>query len=206
MTELTEEKFLGDVKDHQIYILKDDGVYRHLVFMNANGSSCQKFELVTFPGCLVYTGNMGCYTFRRELDMFHLFNKKKINPSYWGEKCTSEDSYSGMVEYSKEVFGNEVEKWIKDWAHDQRAEGVEEEVISSELERIEDEILAEGPTNEYEARDLIYAYTPTENFPGTCPINFDDFWEIKLTEATHRYLWACHAIRWGVEQYFNLKG
>jgi hypothetical protein len=45
----TEDKFLVDVKAHQMTILRDDGVYRHLRFAKPRTNN-QRFDLVTTEG------------------------------------------------------------------------------------------------------------------------------------------------------------
>lgn len=91
--ECTEEGFLEDIKNHKLNILKDDGLYRHLVFKRPC-TNCCRFDIVTYPGYLVISGDMGCQVFSRLTDMFEFFrtddrdfNKNRsgglrINPSY----------------------------------------------------------------------------------------------------------------------------
>lgn len=55
MITLTEERFLKDVAKHKMEILHDAGVYRHMRFMRP-GTICEHFEIVTYPGHLVYSG------------------------------------------------------------------------------------------------------------------------------------------------------
>jgi len=64
-----QDRFLNDIANHSMSIVRDDGVYRHLVFSN-NGSSVFRFELITWPGYLAYTGDMGAFVFSRLNDMF----------------------------------------------------------------------------------------------------------------------------------------
>ncbi|MFK5283374.1 hypothetical protein ACI3PL_27750, partial [Lacticaseibacillus paracasei] len=61
----------------------DNGVYRHLRF-KAPDTGNQHFHLVTFPGRLVYCGDMGSYLFERTTDMFGFFRRpdRGINLSY----------------------------------------------------------------------------------------------------------------------------
>jgi hypothetical protein len=105
-TKLTKEIFLKDVSGHSLKIIKDDGLYRHIECSN-NGSFNQRFEIVTWPGYLAYTGDMGDYLFSRIDDMFSFFRSPdhKINTGYWGEKCRSESIYgNGIREFSAERF------------------------------------------------------------------------------------------------------
>lgn len=67
-----EQRFLNDVANHEMIIIRDDGVNRHVRFKRPN-SSCMYFDLITWPGHLCYTGDMGSYVFRRLEDMFEFF-------------------------------------------------------------------------------------------------------------------------------------
>jgi hypothetical protein len=67
-----QERFLSDVRDHKLMIIKDDPPYRH-IRLSRPGSSTYLFELVTYPGYLCYSGDMGCYVWSRVADMFTFF-------------------------------------------------------------------------------------------------------------------------------------
>ncbi|MGQ3384474.1 hypothetical protein [Glutamicibacter sp. TV12E] len=77
-------KFNGDTENHQMSILHDEGLYRHLRFKNPE-NGFYWFDLITWPGYLTITGDMGTYTFLRVQDMFEFFTGH-INNSYWAEK------------------------------------------------------------------------------------------------------------------------
>lgn len=89
-------RFAEDIKHHEMKIFKDDGVYRHLRFSKPT-SSAYYFDIVTWPGCLSISGDMGCHVFSRENDMILFFKKADyknaeelmINPQYWAEKIIS---------------------------------------------------------------------------------------------------------------------
>ena len=94
----TEESFLNDVSKHEMKVLLDNGIYRHLRFKQ-QGSSNMWFDVVTWPGFLAYTGDMGAFVFARLEDMFEFFrgrpvddkDKLYINLGYWGEKLEAVD-------------------------------------------------------------------------------------------------------------------
>jgi len=52
--------FLKDVASHQMHIIQNDGVNRHIRFSKP-GTSCYHFDLITWPGHLCYTGDMGTW-------------------------------------------------------------------------------------------------------------------------------------------------
>ena len=79
----TEQSFLKDVAEHQMTVLRDDGVNRHVQFRRP-GTICMGFELITWPGYLCYTGDMGTYVFRRLEDMFEFFRTDRyiVDPNF----------------------------------------------------------------------------------------------------------------------------
>ena len=81
----TVEQFLKDVTAHKMRVDLDAGKHRHLIFRGTSNNMW--FELVTWPGSLTISGDMGTWTFSRPPDMFNFFRgEMKINPSYWAEK------------------------------------------------------------------------------------------------------------------------
>ena len=72
MKTCTEQIFLRDISMHQMSVLRDDGVNRHIRFKTP-GTNSMYFDIITWPGFLCYTGDMGTYVFRRLEDMFQFF-------------------------------------------------------------------------------------------------------------------------------------
>ena len=70
----TEESFLKDVEKHEMKVLLDNGIYRHLR-MKQPGSNNMWFDIVTWPGRLTYTRRYGNLRqpFARLEDMFEFF-------------------------------------------------------------------------------------------------------------------------------------
>jgi hypothetical protein len=127
---LTEARFLEHVAKHQMIIKLDHGVYRHVVFRNPDDSNMW-FELITYPGRLVYSGDMGCFVFNRLHDMFTFF-RGRVNPSkpdalyinegYWHEKLEAVDRHDGSEGYSfakfKEACEEQIASFLKDESED----------------------------------------------------------------------------------------
>ena len=68
------ETFERDIGKHEMQIIRDDGVFRHVRFKRPD-TICMYFDLITWPGCLCYTGDMGTYVFQRLEDMFVFFRR-----------------------------------------------------------------------------------------------------------------------------------
>lgn len=90
------ERFQKDTAAHEMTVLHDDGLYRHLRFRHhvlcndgekRPGHSFYWFDLITWPGSLTINGDCGIFTFSRTTDMFEFFRSRYgINPGYWSEK------------------------------------------------------------------------------------------------------------------------
>jgi hypothetical protein len=205
MTIPTEENFLSHVSKHSMKVLHDDGLYRHLNFSN-NGSFNQQFDIVTWPGFLAYSGDMGCFVFSRVNDMFSFFrndNDKKelyINPSYWGEKLQSVDRdgyHSGYKEYSPEKFKEQVKYHVNEWIEEYELS--EEDAKELKVE-IDYQVLSSSDGGEYKAHEALrdfFFHIDGHRF------EFSDTWEWDLTDYTYRYIWCCYAIVWSIQQYDN---
>lgn len=79
-----DSRFLIDTAFHRLEIIRDDGLYRHLR-MQQPENSCYYYDVITWPGYLTVTGDMGTWTFSRIADMFDFFGAWEggINTHYW---------------------------------------------------------------------------------------------------------------------------
>jgi hypothetical protein len=202
----SRERFIRDTAKHEMTVLHDDGLYRHLRFQQASGSSFYWFDLVTWPGCLVISGDMGAHHFSRTRDMFDFFGPKGarggfederwgINPHYWGEKLRGpRPGRDGVRSYSHEAFQAHLYSWADDWAEYSRDGGMYPSVLHEALDR---EVLADWT---HSADEAIARLRDLEDELGA-PDLFGDAWEWDLREFDGAFLWNCWAIVWGIEQY-----
>lgn len=211
--ENTEADFLKDVAAHEMEVLRDDGVYRHIRFKKP-GTGCMHFDLVTWPGYLAYSGDMGCYVFSRLNDMFEFFRTDReylqrngrqlcINLGYWSEKLQAVDGgrrEGSAKEFSEEKFSRAVIEdlitWIRGNAYrttkDERRElwdAVMSEVIG-----------ADGDSGGYRKQTAAHDFSHFVN-KDVGSFYFQDFWEHDLTEYTFRFVWCCYALAWGIAKY-----
>lgn len=205
--ELTTESFLRDVKDHDLTLVRDDGLYRHIRFRRP-GTSCMYFDLITWPGALCYTGDMGTYVFSRLSDMFEFFRtdqarakegELKINPGYWAEKLIAVDGgrrNGKATEFSEEKFTRVINEYVADWlsGHDVSDEDAEALRVS-----VQEEII-----DKIEPQDESYTYRLAHEFTHQVAgdeFYFQDLWDYDFSQYTHSFLWCCHALSWGIQQY-----
>lgn len=221
--EPTEESFLKDVAKHEMKVLKDDGIYRHLRFASTGQHSWnQWFEIVTFPGKLVYSGDMGTYVFARLEDMFQFFRTDRkdehlgINLSYWGEKLEAVNRNSGYQEYNPELVREAVKEHVDEWLNDNNLS--KEDVIALR-EALEEDINYDDGQHEayrtisgfsHKIGEDAYWRQDTKSLvasktPKFATFEFQDIFEWRWEDYTYHYIWCCYAIAYAIKQYDNPK-
>ena len=227
MTALTPERFLRDVAGHQMTVVRDDGIYRHLRFKKPD-TICMHFDLITWPGYLCYTGDMGTYVFTRLRDMFDFFRRTKskdlfaLDHHYWAEKVEAGGRATrgnGVTQFSKAKFDAAVRQWVEDFAKTEREEASElnelqlcECALDDLRAAVEREVIG-ADDNDIRcfdaANDFLFGADDSEAwsayFGAEKPFEFTDFWEVNHDEYTHRFQWCCFALVWGIKQYDEVR-
>lgn len=193
MSDLTA-RFLRSVAGHKMTVLRDEGVYRHIRFAEP-GTYNMGFDVITWPGHLCYTGDMGTYVFQRLTDMFEFFRAGSnglysIDLRYWAEKVQAQCKTSGITEFSAEEFKAEVLDWV-DQLDDDKWPAERKESL---LEALHDEVL---DRDWEESEDVAMAALRDFKHDG---FEFVD-WESRCHEYTFRFKWCCHALRWAIATY-----
>ncbi len=222
----TEDRFLKDAGNHAMTVIRDDGVHRHLRFRKAPPAGSEYwFDLITYPGELVITGDMGTYVFRRLTDMFEFFRtdreyaerrgcKLGINPSYWSEKLQATPA-KGFEEFSGESFRTNVKEafdnWVesnKPYADDDCEDCTKEQreafdEAKAELwEALSDDVLSCTGDGDVRAFDAAREFQwEKENWH----FSMEDCWEWRCNEYTLHFIWCCYAIAWGIKTYDESK-
>lgn len=213
----TKERFLKDTAEHHMQVFQNEGLYRHLRFRKP-GTMAMHFDLITWPGYLCYTGDMGTYVFSRLSDMFKFFrldesysNKKgvldPIDHRYWAEKLQGVDKGDGVREFDPKAFKREIMKQrralfvehFREIDKDQRQDFWDS--LQDVIDSADD---GEGATF-LAVRDWSFRVLGDKS-SGFCHPNSrdiyldtDDFPSCKA--YTHRFLWCCYALRLGISLY-----
>jgi hypothetical protein len=203
-----EPQFLNDVEKHQMKILKNDGLYRHLRFIKSESSSYW-FDIVTWPNNLCVTGDMGTYTFSRIEDMFKFFILDKndwnyseagipINPSYWSEKIKSYDSQIGIKRFSLEKFERLVREYYEEFISE---EDITEDSKDYLWEEINDTILYSE--NSYEASKELFEFSKEceTNDGKIIEFTFGELYQTDFSDYTYHYIWCLLAVVWGIRKF-----
>lgn len=185
--EEVHQRVLRDVGEHEMTVLHDDGLYRHLKF-RAPDTGFYWFHLITSPGLLTIHGDMGTFVFARVPDMFTFFETGRgINPGYWAEKVVAGDC---IKSFSAEVFEAHAREQFADYCGRNDFDAATQHLLWQEiqcyvLDDVDDEASASEAATEFRSGDF----------------EFTDVWEWDLTDYTTHYLWCCWAILWGIQQY-----
>lgn len=191
-------RFARETANHQMTIVHNDGLYRHLRFANPN-SSLYWFEISTTPGQLVFSGDGESFVFRLAPDMFEMFRRAAdsgdINATYWAEKIRTGNARS----YSRERFERYIEEQVAAAEPYYRAlrDDVQEEIFNDAIYDVD-----------YESGALMAVLGYTYHLSigpdakgNRAPFRFKYVHEWDLQDFDWWFLFACHGIRWGIAQY-----
>lgn len=180
------DRFRSDTADHEMTVLLDDDLYRHLLFKNPS-NSFGWYEIVTWPGVLVIRGDYGTFTFSRARDMVPFFlSGGYINVSYWAEKMP--DGGREAKRWDGDTFRKAVRSWAE-WYED-------DDDYAEFLAEFEAEVLGEAADFRESAME---AFRDFEHGGRRC----DEFYEYDGDDWTFQFIWCCHAIREGLLRYRN---
>jgi hypothetical protein len=193
--QVTEERFLEDVKNHKMTVKLDKELHRDLVF--SDGSSINYFRLVTWPGYLCICGDMGTYVFSRTKDMFEFFNHGQknnlsINPGYWHEKMQSDSRFAGAKTFNADEMETAVRKIV-----DEEWEFSNDEERNEVLEDLDFEVFhffADGHAEAVLCNAVCQYRSPAGHV-------FQDFWEYSFRDYTPQFIWCLYAIVYGIKKY-----
>lgn len=191
MTPTVEQRFLKSVAEHEMTIVSDAGLARHIKFGRPQ-SSVYQFHITTWPGYLAISGDAGCYVFARLADMFSFFRGDDINPQYWAEKLQAADRNCGYQEFSEDRFHEAIKSDFEQWDFEDDDQRARAWAALQESDLSEDS----NPESVENAVCIAMGYK--------CPItkrSFNDFWDHDLRDYTFRFLWCCYAIQWAIKQY-----
>lgn len=189
-------QFTEQIAEHEVSILRDDGLYRH-IRCRRPGTYSYAFDIITWPGHLCYTGDVGCYVFSRLPDMFEFFRAKNtaiVDRQYIAEKTLAVDKPDGLRHFSERLFRAAIEDDFKTYAED-----LDEDARKALWSEIEDDVLARVPEGRDEAVRAAMDFTHNRRSV------FTDFYFHNLDEFATRFWWCCYAIPWAINKYDAMK-
>ncbi len=212
--QINELQFLRDVESHVMEIIKEDGLHRHVRFRRP-GTMCMHFDLITWPGYLCYTGDMGTYVFQRLEDMFKFFRVDReyakldgerlgINVDYWAEKLQAVGGNrhkASAVEFDETEFRRAINEYRISWIREARNGGLLDESARRDLwEDVEHRVLGEIDNGGERAMHAAFDFSWRDHSSRKV-WQFDDLFEHDFTRYTSRFIWCCYALAWGIQKY-----
>lgn len=185
---MNAEQFIADVSNHKMAVKMDNGLYRHLL-LRQPGNSNMWFEIVTWPGRLTVSGDMGTWTFD---------GKMRINADYWSEKI--EQGVHGGRDEAK-VFSEDLFK--KELLHRLAGYELPPDDLAEVTEALQDEVLNQDCKYDLliAARDFKHRF---DNQPPGEKYRYFQFDSCDLPsgkEYSYHFLWCLYAIVWAIQQY-----
>lgn len=199
-------RFLKDTAAHELEVLLDNGLHRHMRFRRP-GTGVYGFDIVTWPGYLAISGDMGASLFTRLPDMLEFFRGKPdgdlvINPAYWAEKCVANDGEK--QEFRMELLRAYVKEHYDAHVAEHRTEDNQPPAWAADLwEEIEDEVL--NRVDDYQSTTS--AIQRMDEFEPAAEryerYRFVDAWESasSLETWTFQFVWRLYAIAHAVRAY-----
>ena len=177
------QQFAEQTTTHQLTVLHDDGLYRHLR-MAAPGTRIWSWDVITWPGHLATAGDIADgFTFSRLLDMLNFFGPVRfdqgvpeINPGYWAEKLP-EHQRAATRRYSRDQFLEYIDQTTQ--------------------EAVDGRWMTEGERAEFlaEAGEVDDDHRAATDWLDTDFRRVDaDWWEADLKDWDHHFLLTCFAI------------
>lgn len=187
-------KWIGN---HQMTVLLDNGVNRHLRFSDDDGKKTNHwFDIVTFGEGLLFTSGFGCYSFSKRFveDMLGFFRNHNSDSRYVAEKITSKGE-------SEEVFSNRL---AKEYLLDAFSNYLDEkEIDEDEAKWLLDEFGDEFDDQEFLSADAVRSAYSEFDFGGyLIKFDFDDFYPYEFSQ---KYIDCVDAIKFGIKKYDELK-
>jgi hypothetical protein len=208
--EAARKHFTAATKGHEMTVIVDQAVpdaegrpgspHRHLRFATP-GTGLWAFDLVTWPGHLAISGDVGSFTFRRLHDMADFFGGAHVNASYWAEKLVA-----GTAEgsFSSERYVAEIARVLERYRPSHPSCNALDAASYADLqEAVKRDLLDEMPPYVEQAReqlaDFVFYYDGASSRRNA--FRFHEAWEMDMSGYDHRYLIACHAIQYGINRY-----
>lgn len=187
-------RFNSDIEGHEMTILLDQDVYRHLRFKKP-GTGMYYFDIITSPWLLTIRGDMGTYVFSREHDMFPWFNGGYVNADYWAQKLQAIDKQGGLRQHSEKLFKQHIiqDFWERRLDHEPKA-------AAAIWAEIRENILGRW-VDRSTGRDCFQLMDDFESNR----FRYAEAYEHNFDEPTFHYLWCCHAILSGIQHYYEAK-
>jgi hypothetical protein len=207
-TSCTYDQFAKDTANHQMEVVLDHGTNRHLRFRQP-GTYCYGFDIVTWPGHLAITGDMGAAVFTRLPDMFEFFRSSghkrdgiplEINVSYWAEKCVAHDGR--QKEFNADGFRRVVKKRYDDYVAERLDDENQPPEWASDLwEEIQDGILCLDRESTDFALAAMHDFEPQDERYRSFRFHDVSDYASSVEAYSFHMVWRLYAIAYAIKAY-----
>lgn len=197
MSNFTLDRFQNDIKDHVLTVNLDQGLYRDIT-IGKPGTGDMRYHITTRPGYLMFTGDMGSFTFSRLDDMFNFFRGDRVNLGYWEEKLEAVDSRKGCKEYSADKAKKEMLDWLSNFIEDL---DIDDDEFRDNVVDATDAVKNIDYSDEYSFVECVRDWDA--DIAGG--MDLDDFFGNSVESYTFHYIWCCHAIVHAIKMYDESK-
>lgn len=193
---LSKQDFDKSVSEHEMTVLHNAGIYRHLRFKKPNSNN-QYFDITTFPNHLVISGDMGDFTWRtwcKDADIFNGFSPNRLLAGK--NKEFSSEALRGEINDVVESCCEDIADHFEDY------EGDDYENVNEFEQAFREEVSDYFDSCELDEYRCVSAI---EDF-SSCIIPdcnlFEDFWsDFNADVPTYHYQWSVMAVYYAIEQY-----
>lgn len=191
------DQFIKDTRNHQLTIVKDAGVYRHLSCRSPEHDKLYAFEIITVPDLLLFHGDCGTFVFSRLYDMFQFFRSDSVRSDlslgYWSEKIEAAPGGIDVMMYSQRLAEDSVQKRFNEWVRTQSLQGSELREAQNELDN--------GILPYCSSLDDLFSRIGLEL---ECGYTFG-IEDIQYRTLHPAVIWCMYAIVWAIRQYDKAK-
>jgi hypothetical protein len=209
-------QFRKDIATHEMEVVLDQGMHRHLRFKRP-GTNNYHFDIVTWPGNLAMTGDMGASVFSRLPDMFEFFRQPDhmhegahglyINRSYWCEKLVANDGPARA--YDQDLLAPLLRERFEDYMSGQDLDGMDQgHALAQALwEQIEEDVHGDNAQEAIVSADAFEPAAWSDHGQAFEDFAFTDMWECagRLEDYTYHMTWRLYAVAHAVRAYDEWK-
>lgn len=190
------DQFKEDTKGHALRVVKDDGVYRHIMMRGEpEEENVHWFDIATWPCFLSITSDMGNYLFTGGREAINHF-RGGFNPDVWVEKLAASDVTREFSVYSPEAFEEALREEFDLWDITETCVGGRDRI----WEDIREEVLASAQENREDALEAAAAFISDTGNRFTNNLLRQEF-----SLLSYSCLWCCMAVAFTVARYDDYK-
>ncbi|WP_235872813.1 hypothetical protein [Pseudoxanthomonas winnipegensis] len=205
-------RFKKHTAAHEMEVILDQGMHRHLRFARP-GTGIYHFHIVTWPGYLAISGDMGASIFSRLPDMFEFFRTPDhlhagahglyINRGYWCEKLVANDGAPRRFDERliEGFLRNDFDAYMEFQDLEEIPRG--QELAAALWEQIKQDVRGEDVGDVIESAEDFVPDEDEAHGQAFSDFRFTDMWDSasRLEDYTFDITWRLYAVSHAVRTY-----